>query len=102
MTNPMTKGLPPIHPGAILKEDVLPALGKSKTEVASALGVSRPTLYQVLDGQRPVTPDMAARLGKLLGNGGAFWLRLQADFDMAETETRLATELAAIPTWSAV
>ena len=53
----------------MLREDVLPALGKSKTEIARLLGVSRQTLYDILDEKQPVTPGMALRLGKLLGNG---------------------------------
>ena len=56
---------PPTHPGAILREDVLPAIGKTKREVASLLGISRQTLYDILNEKQPVTPEMAVRIGSL-------------------------------------
>lgn len=59
----------PTHPGAILCEDVLPAAGKTKVEIASMLGVSRQTLYDILPEKQAVTPAIAVRLGKLFGNG---------------------------------
>ena len=71
-----------MHPGEMLREDVLPALGKSKTEIAKLLGVSRQTLYDILDEKQPVTPGMALRLGKLLGNGPDLWINLQRAYDL--------------------
>ena len=59
----------PTHPGEILREDVLPALGLTQKEFADRLGVSRLTVSEILLEKRSVTPDMAIRLGKLLGNG---------------------------------
>ena len=56
-----------VHPGAILREDVLPALGKPKAEIARLLKVSRQTLYDTLNDEKPVTPQMALRLAKMLG-----------------------------------
>jgi addiction module HigA family antidote len=71
----------PAHPGALLREIILPAIGKPKAEIARALGVSRETLYKVLGERQSITPDLAARLGKLCGNGPALWLRMQAAYD---------------------
>ena len=96
--NPLTAGLRPVHPGEILREDVLPALGKPKTEVAELLKVSRQSLYDILNEKRPVTPQMALRIGKLCGNGPDLWLRMQQAFDLAHARTDIAEELAAIPT----
>ena len=59
----------PTHPGAILRDDVLPELKLTQAEFADRLGVSRRTVSEILHERRPVTPDMAMRLGKLLGNG---------------------------------
>jgi addiction module HigA family antidote len=101
MTNPLLKGIPPAHPGAILREDVLPALGKPKTEIAALLGVSRQTLYDILAEKQPVTPAMALRLGKLLGNGPDLWLNLQRKRDLHAAERELAKEIARIPTLTA-
>jgi antitoxin HigA-1 len=101
MTNPLLKGITPAHPGAVLREDVLPALGKSKTEIAELLGVSRQTLYDILAEKQPVTAGMACRLGKLLGNGPELWLNLQRKHDLHAAEQDLASEIAKIPTLSA-
>ena len=73
----------PAHPGEILREDVLPALGVSKTAVAAALGISRQTLYDILNEKQPVTAEMAVRFGKLFGNGPGFWVNLQRNYDLA-------------------
>jgi addiction module HigA family antidote len=101
MTNHLA-GIPPTHPGEILREDVLPALGKSKLEIARLLGVSRPTLHDILAERRPITTPMALRLGKLLGNGPDLWLNLQRRFDVEQAQADMADELAAIPTLEAV
>jgi addiction module HigA family antidote len=96
--NPLLKGLRPVHPGAILREDVLPSLRKSKTEIADLLGVSRPTLYDVLNEKRPITPNLALRIGKLVGGGAEIWLRMQQAFDLSQTAVEIAGELKQIPT----
>ena len=78
----------PTHPGAILREDVLPHLGMTQKEFADRLGVSRLTVSDVLHEKRPVTPDMAMRLGRLLGNGPEIWLRMQQTLDLWALEQR--------------
>jgi addiction module HigA family antidote len=74
----------PTHPGAILREDVLPALRITQKEFADRLGVSRLTVSELLHEKRTLTPDMAMRLGKLLGNGPEIWLRMQQTLDLWE------------------
>jgi addiction module HigA family antidote len=96
--NRLITGLKPMHPGEMLREDVLPALDKSKTEIARLLGVSRQTLYDILDEKQPVTPGMALRLGKLLGNGPDLWIGLQRAYDLAMAKHDLASKLKKIPT----
>jgi addiction module HigA family antidote len=78
----------PTHPGAILREDVLPALVLTQKEFADRLGVSRLTVSEILHEKRSVTPDMAIRLGKLLGNGPEIWLRMQQAVDIWMLEQR--------------
>jgi len=90
-----------VHPGEILREEVLPALGISVTQAARDLGISRQTLHRVLREEGGITPDLAVRLGKLCGNGARLWLRMQASYDLAEAERRLAKTVARIPTRSA-
>ena len=78
----------PTHPGEILRKDVLPALGLTQKEFADRLGVSRVTVSELLHEKRGVTPDMAIRLGKLLGNGPEIWLRMQQTLDVWTLEQR--------------
>lgn len=95
------KGLKPLHPGEMLREDVIPSLGKPKSQIANLLGVSRQTLYDILAEKQPVTPGMALRLGKLLGNGPELWISLQRKFDLHAAKQVLAAEIKKIPTLSA-
>jgi addiction module HigA family antidote len=95
------RGLPPMHPGELLREDIVPALGRSRVEIARLLGVSRQTLHAILTERAPVTPEMALRLGKLCGNGPELWLNLQARYDLERLSRAKRAEIAAIPTLAA-
>lgn len=97
-TNPLLRGLPATHPGEILREIVLPSLGRPKAEIARLLGISRQQLYDVLDEKKPVTPTTALRIGKLCGNGPTVWLGLQQEWDLEHAALELAGELEKIPT----
>ena len=88
----------PTHPGALLREDVLPALGLPVLRAAAALGVSRQALHAILAERSGVTPEMAVRLGKLCGNGPGLWLRMQQTHDLWRAERAMAEAVAAIPT----
>jgi len=96
--NSLLKGLKPTRPGELLREDVLPALRRSKTEIADLLGVSRQTLHDVLREKRPITPNLALRIGKLVGGGPEVWLAMQQAYDLETTEAAIAKELRAVPT----
>lgn len=72
----------PMHPGALLRDEILPACGKPKAEIARLLGISRQQLYDILDESRPVSPSVAVRLGKLFGNGPRLWANMQTAFDV--------------------
>lgn len=95
-TDTIKRGLPAMHPGEILREDIIPALDKPKTEIARLLGISRQTLYDILDEKQPVTVPMALRLGKLIGNGPVFWLNLQRAYDLEQAQRDV--DISAIPT----
>ena len=99
--NRLLRGLKPMHPGELLREDILPALGKPKTQIARLLGISRQALYDIIDERQPVTPGMALRLGKLCGNGPEIWINLQRNYDLAAAEKDLAAAIKKIPTLSA-
>jgi addiction module HigA family antidote len=87
---------PPIHPGEVVREDVLPALGLSVSEAARRLGVSRQQLHRILACTHPITTEMALRIGRLAGNGPGLWLRMQQAHDLWHAEQRLKEELAQI------
>jgi len=87
---------PPIHPGELVREEVLPALGLSVSAAAQRLGISRQQLHRVLACTHPITTEMALRIGKLAGNGPELWLRMQQAYDLWHTEQRLQDELAKI------
>jgi addiction module HigA family antidote len=78
----MARMFQPVHPGEILKEDVLPDLGISVTEAASQLGVTRVALSRIVNAQAAISADMALRLGDWIGNGAEVWLRMQAAYDL--------------------
>lgn len=90
------KGRRPTHPGAVLREMVLPELKLSQAELAGRLGVSRRTISEIIHERRPVTPDMAMRLGKFCGNGPRLWLNMQQALDLWELEQRKAKEYGKI------
>ena len=99
MTKPSVKrhiDREPTHPGALLREDVLPALQLSVAEAARRLHVSRQTLHALLSERNRFTPEMALRVGKLAGNGPVLWLRMQQDFDLWHASRALADELKTI------
>ena len=87
---------PPVHPGEVLREDVLPALRLSVSEAARRLGVSRQQLHRVLACTHPITTDMALRIGKFAGNGPELWLRMQQAYDLWHVERRMENELSKI------
>ncbi len=76
----------PPHPGATLREDVLPALGLNVTQAAAQLGVTRAALSRVLNERAAISPSMALRLEGWLGleNGGHAdaWIAQQAEYDL--------------------
>lgn len=76
----------PTHPGEVLREDVLPALGMTQTEFAKRLNVSRLTVSELLLGKRAMTPDMALRVAKLTRTTPESWLRMQEALDLWELE----------------
>lgn len=72
----------PTHPGAMLREIILPALNMSKTEIAVALGISRQTLHDIIAERQPITPPMAVRLAAAFGTSASSWLSMQSAYDL--------------------
>lgn len=93
LRNPNRK---PTHPGAILREDVLPALEMTQTELVRRLAVSRLTVFELLHEKRGLSADLAIRLGKLTGTTPESWLRMQESLDLWELNRAKASEYAGI------
>lgn len=95
---PAAADRPPTHPGELLREEVLPALGISVTAAARYLGVSRQAVHRLLAEQTGMTAEMALRVGKLCGNGPEVWLTMQRRLDLWAAERALADDVTRIPT----
>ena len=77
--------LPPVHPGEILKEDLLKPLGLTVTGLARELNVPVSRLSEIVNGRRSLDADAALRLSRYFGNTPEFWLNLQAAYDLRIT-----------------
>ena len=75
-------GLPAIHPGEFLREDVLPETGLTVSAAAKALGVSRQMLHDILAERRPLSAVMCLKVSRLFGSSPEMWMRLQAAYDL--------------------
>jgi addiction module HigA family antidote len=78
--------LPPVHPGEILKEDILPSVGLSVTAAARSLGVSRQMLHDILAERKPLSVVMCLKMSRLFGGSSEVWMRLQAAYDLKKAE----------------
>ncbi len=87
---------PPTHPGALLREDVLPEVGVSISEFARQIGVSRQMIHRILAETHGITPEMALRIGKYIGNGPGIWLRMQQAYDLWVAQQNINEELRKI------
>lgn len=92
----MTKKLPPVHPGEILREDFLLPMNLSPYAVAAACGVQRKRIERLTRQETSVTADTALRLAKYFGTTPQFWMNLQAHYDLEVAEDNSADELRRI------
>jgi antitoxin HigA-1 len=86
----------PTHPGEFLREDFLPDYGLTVSGLATALGVSRQSVNELLRERRAVSPQMALRLSRLFGNTPEFWLNLQRAVDLWEAENAIKDDVQQI------
>ena len=80
---PMTMKNPP-HPGIVVLQECIEPLGLTITDAAAALGVTRNTLSELVNGKRGISPEMAVRLSRVLGGTEEGWLLQQAQYDLAQ------------------
>jgi addiction module HigA family antidote len=88
-------GLPAIHPGEFLRE-TLDELGLTQTAFAEAIGISPMRVSHVLKGDRPVTAELALRLGRALGQTPQYWLNLQTTYDLKVAQLEMKDSLLAV------
>jgi addiction module HigA family antidote len=98
----MAKKLPPIHPGEILREEFLGPHKLTPSAVAAALHVPRTRIERIAREEKPVTADTALRLGKFFKTGGAFWMNIQARYDLETAGDLLAPDIKKIVAYEAV
>ena len=86
----------PTHPGALLRDEVLPAIGLPVSEVAKRLRVTRQQLHRLLAEKAGVSPEMALRLGRFCGNGPDLWMRMQEAHDLWVARKKVGREIERI------
>ena len=87
----------PTHPGAVLREDVLPELGWTQGELASKLMVSRQTVSDLLHGKKALTAEMAIRIARTIGGTPESWLRMQQALDLWTAEVKFKNNPSLAP-----
>lgn len=92
----MEERLPNIHPGEVLEEEFLKPLHISAARLAQAIRLPQRRIADLLERKRHMTPNMALRLAKCFGTSPQFWLGLQMDYDLEETQRRFEKQLARI------
>ena len=85
----------PSHPGAVLREIVLPDVHATKIAVAAALKMSRNQLHLILSEKQPVTPETAVKLEAAFGGSARMWLNMQAAYDLWHAQR--AVDVSKIP-----
>ena len=88
-----TNGMPPVHPGEILREE-LDTIGLSANALAKALGVPVNRITLILNGQRGVTADTALRLARYFGTTPQLWLNLQKTWELRRAEIETGGEIS--------
>src|ERR1044072_9126400 len=92
----MAKKLPPVHPGEVLREDFLGPMNLPAYAVAKACGIPRTRIERLARGETPVTADTALRLARYFGTTAAFWMGIQAQFDLEVARDQTAAALRKI------
>jgi addiction module HigA family antidote len=89
----MTRKLSPVHPGEILAEEFLAAMGLSQYRLAKGVGVPPRRINEIVLGKRGITADTALRLGRFFGTTAEFWMNLQVRYDLEMRRSGLGRRL---------
>lgn len=97
----MAKKLPPVHAGEVLREEFLKPMKLTPYAVAAAINVPRTRIERLVREETPVTADTALRLGKFFKTTPAFWMNIQAQYDLEVAEDKIASQIEKIATYGA-
>lgn len=89
----MSKKLPPVHPGEVLREDFMVPTGTSINKLALDLHVAPNRILEIVKGKRAITADTALRLAQYLGTTPDFWLGLQMQYDLERAQDKLTEKI---------
>ncbi len=84
---------PPVHPGELLKEEFLKPLEMTAYQLARAIGVMPPRVYEIVRGERSVSADTALRLSRYFGTSPEFWIHLQSHHDLELARDRAGDKI---------
>jgi len=85
----LKRGLPPTHPGEILREEFIKGRNLTITEVAEGLSVARGNLSAVVNERAGISPELAVKLSEAFGNSAQFWINLQKNFELWQAEQKV-------------
>ena len=85
----LQRGLPPVHPGEILREEFIKARGLTVTEVSKGLQMARGNLSAVVNEHAGISPELAVKLSAAFGNSAQFWLNLQKNYELWHAEKKV-------------
>jgi addiction module HigA family antidote len=94
MSKKRNNRMPPIHPGEILREDLMKPLGLTVTDLSRDLKIPVSRMSEIVNGRRALNADAALRLSRYFGNTPEFWINLQAAFDLRVTIHSAASRIA--------
>ena len=94
----MAKKLPPVHAGEVLREEFLKPMKLTPYAVAAAINVPRTRIERLVREETAVTADTALRLGKFFKTTPAFWMNIQAQYDLEVAEDKIASQIKKIAT----
>jgi len=97
----MAKKLAPVHAGEVLREEFLKPMKLTPYAVAAAINVPRTRIERLVREETAVTADTALRLGKFFKTTPAFWMNIQAQYDLEMTEDKIASQIKKIATYEA-
>lgn len=86
------------RPGEILYKRHMQAFGLSQNALGRAIGVPPRRINEIIHGKRAITADTAVRLGHFFGNDPAYWMRLQAEYEIAQARGNIGRQLDSLRT----